>query len=146
MNDRPGRPAWFDFAACNPRWADRPLDQWVEVFFPTRGADLDPAREICDECPAKEACADLAIVGHEDKGVWGGTSERQRRTTRKRLRDAGQLPKLCRRCGDRFTSDGTPRFCSDACRAAHEADQAAAVARRHAEWQAQHDRDDQLTA
>lgn len=77
------RPFWFQFASCRPEYADRPLDQWVDMFFPTRGADLGPAREICAECPARDACADHALA--EKFGVWGGTSERERRRLRRKL-------------------------------------------------------------
>lgn len=77
------RPFWFAFASCRPEYADRPLDQWVDMFFPTRGADLGPAREICAECPARDACADHGLAEHH--GVWGGTSERERRRLRRKL-------------------------------------------------------------
>ena len=77
------RPFWFQFASCRPEYADRPLDQWVAMFFPTRGADLGPARDICAECPAKDACADHGLA--EKYGVWGGTSEKERRRLRRKL-------------------------------------------------------------
>lgn len=77
------RPFWFSFASCRPEYADRPPDQWVDMFFPTRGTDLGPARDICAECPAREACADHGLA--EKHGVWGGTSERERRRLRRKL-------------------------------------------------------------
>ena len=76
-------PPWFQFAACNPRWADRPLDQWVDLFFPTSGESTREAKEICDECPAKAACADHAMATGQTIGIWGGTSERERRRIRR---------------------------------------------------------------
>lgn len=79
------RPFWFSFASCRPEYADRPLDEWVDMFFPTRGADLGPAREICAECPARDACADHALATSERHGVWGGTSEKDRRRLRRKL-------------------------------------------------------------
>ena len=32
-----------------------------EIFFPTRGEDLDPARAICAHCPVIAQCRDYAI-------------------------------------------------------------------------------------
>lgn len=75
------RPPWMQFASCRPEYADRPLDQWVDLFFPTRGQSNAEARAICAECPARQACADHGLPEHH--GVWGGTSERQRRRLRK---------------------------------------------------------------
>lgn len=77
------RPPWMQFASCRPEYADRPLDQWVDLFFPTRGQSNAEARAICAECPARQACADHGLAEHH--GVWGGTSERERRRLRRKL-------------------------------------------------------------
>lgn len=77
------RPFWFSFASCRPEYADRPLDEWVDMFFPSRGQSNSEAREICAECPARDACADHGLAEHH--GVWGGTSERERRRLRRKL-------------------------------------------------------------
>ena len=49
------------------------------VFFPSDGIGVHEARRICDECPVKGPCLEYALANHVDHGVWGGTSERQRR-------------------------------------------------------------------
>lgn len=54
----------------------------TEVFFPTRGEDLEPARAICRTCPVREDCADYAIPLRGLLGVWGGMSEQERRQAR----------------------------------------------------------------
>lgn len=77
------RPFWFSFASCRPEYADRPLDQWVDMFFPSRGQSNREAREICAECPARDACADHGL--DERHGVWGGTSEKERRRLRRKV-------------------------------------------------------------
>ena len=54
-------------------------DQPPRVFFPSDGVGVDKARKICAECPAKAPCLEYALDHRIDHGVWGGTSERERR-------------------------------------------------------------------
>lgn len=49
------------------------------VFFPNDGVGVDAARRICADCPVKGVCLEYALANHIDHGVWGGTSERERR-------------------------------------------------------------------
>lgn len=49
------------------------------TFFPSDGVGVEVARKICDDCPVKMECLEYALVNRIDHGVWGGTSERQRR-------------------------------------------------------------------
>ena len=49
------------------------------LFFPSDGVGVDVARKICAECPVKGACLEYALENRIDHGVWGGTSERERR-------------------------------------------------------------------
>jgi WhiB family redox-sensing transcriptional regulator len=49
------------------------------VFFPSDGIGVQVARRICDECPVKAPCLEYALANRVDHGVWGGTSERERR-------------------------------------------------------------------
>ena len=78
------RPYWFTFASCRPEYADRPLDQWVDLFFPTRGESTREAKAICAECPAQHACLDHGLAAKH--GIWGSTSERERRRLRRHIR------------------------------------------------------------
>jgi len=50
-----------------------------DIFFPSKGRDVDYAKSICADCPVKSTCLEFAIDNKIDKGVWGGTSERERR-------------------------------------------------------------------
>lgn len=62
-----------------------------EVFFPEQGR-VDLARqavEICDRCPVREACLELAIRDGE-WGIWGGTTEGRRRKIRTERRRSQQ--------------------------------------------------------
>ncbi|HEV7888599.1 MAG TPA: WhiB family transcriptional regulator [Acidimicrobiales bacterium] len=49
------------------------------VFFPSDGVGVDAARRICADCPVKAPCLEYALLNRIDHGVWGGTSERERR-------------------------------------------------------------------
>jgi WhiB family redox-sensing transcriptional regulator len=49
------------------------------TFFPSDGVGVDIARKICADCPVKSPCLEYAMENHIDHGVWGGTSERERR-------------------------------------------------------------------
>ena len=49
------------------------------LFFPSDGAGVDAARQLCATCPVKEPCLEYALRNKIDHGVWGGTSERERR-------------------------------------------------------------------
>ena len=54
-------------------------DHDPSTFFPSDGVGVDLARKICETCPVKAACRDYALDNRIDHGVWGGTSERERR-------------------------------------------------------------------
>ena len=56
------------------------------VFFPSDGIGVQNAQKTCSECPVKDPCLEYALVNHVDHGVWGGTSERERRRILRRRR------------------------------------------------------------
>ena len=55
--------------------ADKP----PSLFFPSDGVGVDVARKVCADCPVKAVCLEYALSNRIDHGVWGGTSERERR-------------------------------------------------------------------
>ena len=72
---------WRDQAAC------REMDP--DLFFPigTAGESLiqiDAARQVCRTCPACEPCLRWAL-NSGSAGVWGGTTEDERRTLRRQI-------------------------------------------------------------
>lgn len=83
--------AWMAHAAC-ARIVDADgitltAAERTALFHPERGdmASVAAARVICAGCPVTGPCFEFAVVlGVSAVGVWGGTSERQRRARRAR--------------------------------------------------------------
>jgi WhiB family transcriptional regulator, redox-sensing transcriptional regulator len=69
-------PAWQQFAAC-VHYAGQ-VD-----FFPARGESVREAKAVCAGCPVRDDCLEFALRLKVAHGVWGGLSERERRTLRR---------------------------------------------------------------
>jgi WhiB family transcriptional regulator, redox-sensing transcriptional regulator len=54
-----------------------------EIFFPERGGSSKAARAVCSNCEVRMQCLEYALNNKEQFGIWGGTSERERRRLRK---------------------------------------------------------------
>lgn len=54
-----------------------------DIFFPERGASTKEAKSICTACKVRENCLEYALDNGEKFGIWGGTSERERRRLRR---------------------------------------------------------------
>lgn len=54
-----------------------------EIFFPERGGSSKAARAVCNECTVRQECLLYALANREQFGIWGGTSERERRRLRR---------------------------------------------------------------
>ena len=65
---------WRSLAAC------RGLD--TELFFPGRGESAPEATAACAACVVQAECRNYAVESRQLFGIWGGTSERQRRRLR----------------------------------------------------------------
>ena len=55
-------------------------------FFPFDGSGVEHAKSLCAECPVRVSCLEHALANGIDHGVWGGTSERERRKIASRRR------------------------------------------------------------
>lgn len=66
---------WQSDARCN--------DADPEIFFPERGGSSKAARAVCSQCDVRAECLEYALNNKEQFGIWGGTSERERRRLRK---------------------------------------------------------------
>jgi WhiB family redox-sensing transcriptional regulator len=68
----------------------------TELFFPVGSSmkaikQSNEAKAICNECPVKVACLEYAISSNQDSGVWGGTTEEERKSIRREYRRTGSL-------------------------------------------------------
>jgi WhiB family redox-sensing transcriptional regulator len=59
-----------------------------ELFFPvgTTGQALlqiAKAKSVCCQCPVTTECLEFALETNQDTGIWGGTSEEERRQIRR---------------------------------------------------------------
>lgn len=71
---------WRSNAACH--------DVEPELFFPigtTGGAfeQIEAAKRVCRGCDAQQECLEFALATNQESGVWGGTTEDERRKLRK---------------------------------------------------------------
>lgn len=74
---------WRQHAACRREDPD--------LFFPigTSGPALlqtEQAKAVCRRCPVRESCLEWAMETDQTLGVWGGTSENERRSLKRRIR------------------------------------------------------------
>jgi len=79
-----GRPEWQQHAACR----GMAHQEGYGRFFPERGADTEPAKTICAQCPVQAECRDFGL--EEYAGIWGGLSARQRKAERARRDDTAR--------------------------------------------------------
>ncbi len=49
------------------------------MFFPGQDGDSEPALRVCGGCAVRNECLDFAMEARQRYGIWGGTTERQRR-------------------------------------------------------------------
>jgi WhiB family redox-sensing transcriptional regulator len=67
--------------AAAPDWQEEGLCRQVdpELFYPEKGQSSASAKLICSRCPVKDECLRFALDRDEPFGIWGGTSEQDRR-------------------------------------------------------------------
>ncbi|MFB0614523.1 WhiB family transcriptional regulator [Streptomyces sp. AGS-58] len=74
---------WRDHAACRQEDPD--------LFFPigTTGpaqVQAQQAKAVCGHCPVRRQCLGWALDTDQSIGIWGGTTELERRALRRRAR------------------------------------------------------------
>jgi len=80
---------WRCQAACR--------DTDPDLFFPVGNTgsaleQIESAKVVCQACVSQADCLEFALTTNQDSGIWGGTSEEERRQMR-RLRAAEQREK-----------------------------------------------------
>lgn len=65
-------------------WRERGLCAQTdpEAFFPEMGGSTRPAKRVCEGCEVRDDCLAYALEHNERFGIWGGTSEKERRLLR----------------------------------------------------------------
>ena len=71
---------WRRVASCR--------DTDPDLFFPvgTTGPaieQIENAKAVCRTCEAQVPCLEFALATNQDSGIWGGTSEEERRKLRR---------------------------------------------------------------
>ena len=74
------RDDWRDVALCR--------DTDPDLFFPvgTTGPaieQIETAKTVCRQCEVQRECLEYALATNQDSGIWGGTSEEERRALRR---------------------------------------------------------------
>jgi WhiB family redox-sensing transcriptional regulator len=67
---------WMVFAACR--------DADPDLFFPSSKEAETEALALCGMCPVIRECNSYSFEARETFGVWGGVTEKQRRTVLRR--------------------------------------------------------------
>lgn len=93
ITDEPGRRpyqpenlAGYDGDDSSGDWQKRALCAQTdpEAFFPEKGESTREGKQICTGCEVKAECLEYALSNEERFGIWGGLSERERRSLRRR--------------------------------------------------------------
>lgn len=70
---------WKERAAC--------AGTSFSLFFPTLETPIDlvdKAKAVCAACPVTEDCLQYAFETNQVSGIWGGTTEDERRSLRRK--------------------------------------------------------------
>lgn len=83
--------SWRKVALCK--------DTDPELFFPVGSTgqalhQISRAKTVCEECVVKRECLEFAIETNQDCGIWGGTSEEERRDIRRQMAAAKRAARL----------------------------------------------------
>lgn len=62
---------WATYASCQ--------DHPGMTFFPQTKSEAQAALAVCAACPVREECLAHALETNERFGIWGGTTEKERR-------------------------------------------------------------------
>jgi len=79
---------WRDAAVCR--------DEDPDLFFPAGSTgpyaqQIEDAKAVCRRCPSVEPCLRWALDTGQETGIWGATSEAERRTLQRRRRNGALI-------------------------------------------------------
>lgn len=98
---KPRTTDWYNHAACR----GQPPTYWHPP-----PAEKDPyaytiGRIICTICPVSTSCLSTALVNNETRGMWGGTTPRQRQ----RIAKTAHISYPCQQCNTLITHPANDR-------------------------------------
>lgn len=109
---------WMDEARCAEIGGD-------DIWFPPKGASVDAAKRICEDCPVRNQCLQYGM--YELTGIYGGTTAYERKRIRLSLPKPPRKKQTeCQKAGHDWTNpdnvrtkqNGT-RYCGECDRIAH---------------------------
>ncbi len=74
LDDFLARPSWHKLALCRGE---------TRSFFSTAPGNLAKAQALCEGCPVRQDCLEVALGDPDLMGLWGGTTESERREMRR---------------------------------------------------------------
>ena len=63
----------------------------LNLFFPSgtpapTAEQIEAAKAVCHRCTVRAECLEFALITNQESGVWGGTTEEERRKLRRSWR------------------------------------------------------------
>lgn len=86
-----GPQSWVAQALCRGQ-----AGRTDRVFFPERGGSVKEAKVQCGQCPVQPQCLEYALKTKQEHGVWGGTTERERKRMLRESRTQQELQQTIR--------------------------------------------------
>src|SRR5215469_14526214 len=102
---------WWRTAACR--------DADPELFFPisasvASGNVIRRAKQICASCPVTPLCLDYALTHRQEQGIWGGLTDEERQSLRRKMTRPAQPARHRLGAGSRRKQQRRPRRRPDA--------------------------------
>jgi len=98
------RDEWRDPVFEQPEWLDQ---KWrggaacrnypSDLFFPGVGGSVRAGKTVCAFCPVWKDCLRYAVETKQPLGIWGGTTERERRQARAGTMSEPDVARMLRR-------------------------------------------------
>lgn len=73
--------SWMELGNCHGK-----PEATAELFDPSDIGQIEAKNKWCSNCPVKQQCLDYAMKYGELNGVWGNTTEDERKELRRKLR------------------------------------------------------------
>lgn len=89
------RRPWVAHAAC--KYSD------TSLFYDPEDSEIAAAVAVCRTCPVQAECLAFALETGENFGVWGGTTETERKKLWRQIKDAANPRYAQRRLVERLT-------------------------------------------